>query len=47
MSLNGLYEEKISEFEINRLNSIIYNFLDTNLGNIGYFIREETVIYVE
>lgn len=43
----GCITDKISEFKINRLNSIIYNFLDTNLGNIGYFIREETVVYVE
>lgn len=44
---SGFITDEISESEVNRLNSIIYNFLDTNLGNIGYFIREETVIYVE
>lgn len=44
---SGFITDKISKFEVNRLNSIVYNFLDTNLGNIGYFIEEETVIYVE
>lgn len=47
LNCDGCITDKISKFEVNRLNSIIYNFLDTNLGNIGYFIEEETVIYVE
>lgn len=44
---SGCIRDEISESEVNRLNSIIYNFLDTNLEDIGCFIEEETVIYVE
>lgn len=44
---SGCIRDEISESEVNRLNSIIYNFLDTNLEDIGYFIEEETVVYVE
>lgn len=39
--------ENFSDFDICVLNSMIYNFLDTHVQDIGFFFEEEEIILVK